>query len=202
MIKNLQFNQSVLYPKYNVTQTVKFPIYEIDMSHRIDNTKVLELIYKDNFVYNPKPEKYNFVINDANDKNFGLYESNYDLRFKTEWQFLVSEITEVVTLVEKKLIHNRELKTTPQFLDLWYLIYSKSGGQVVHDHGWVTKWAMVYYVQANENDASVIFQNNDLEFKINPVPGKMLLFPGPCKHRVELHNNDSTRIAIVGNIGF
>ena len=199
-LKNIKLSQSLI-PKYSVEQTIEFPIYEIDLTNIIDNDKILNLINSGPIIYNKK-EYCQLLINHANDDNEGVYESVTNLHTNNDWKFFVDEILNMVKLVENKLRPDAKIKTSPEFFHMWYALCNKKGGQIMHQHGWQAKWAVVYYAQANDNDAPITFKHKFGELSIKPKTGKLLLFPGTCWHKVELQTSDSKRIAVVGNIGF
>lgn len=199
-LNHIKFLQS-LFPKHVVEQTTEFPIYELDMTGILDNQKILDLIISSPTNFSKK-ERCILLKNQGNNENEGSYDSEYNLFENEKWQFFVNEVTKVVTLIESKLSKNRQIKSIPQFFHLWYVWYNKDSSQVLHQHGWESKWAIVYYVQANKDDAPIIFQNKDEELVIQPMTGKLLIFPGKCWHKVAVQQANSKRIALVGNIGF
>ena len=199
-LKQIKFLQS-LYPKHVVEQTTEFPIYELDMTGILDNKKILDLILNTPTNFDKK-ERCILLQNQGNNENEGSYDSEYNLFEDEKWQFFVDEVTNVITQIESKLAKNRKIKATPHFFHLWYVWYNKNSSQILHQHGWESKWAVVYYAQANENDSPIIFQNKNTELTIQPITGKLLVFPGKCWHRVALQETNTKRIALVGNIGF
>lgn len=198
-LNKLKFIQS-LTPKYKVEQRIEFPIYEFDLQDRLDNDKILKLI-KETPANFEKTKLSPILLNPGIDEQHGGYESKYDLYNYPQWEFFVDAIISVVKEIENRLYLDTQIKVDPTFFNLWCTWYNENSGQSMHQHGFRSKWAAVYYVQAGDNDAPIVFRNKDSELKIQPKTGHLLIFPGACWHRVELQKNSSKRIVIAGNIG-
>lgn len=100
--------------------------------------------------------------------------------------------------------------------DSWFSITRKYSTHEEHHHI-PAIWSGVYYVQANNDDARIIFSNQSLDTnwpysKINefnvyntkeksfPVEtGVLYVFPGHLKHRVETQQADNERVTIAFN---
>ena len=81
--------------------------------------------------------------------------------------------------------------------DCWGACYKKGDSCNAHAHH-PAIWSFVYYVDAEPNDAPLVFPTS--QNAIYPNSGLMIVFPGWVTHSVPAQENDKERIVIAGNI--
>ena len=88
-----------------------------------------------------------------------------------------------------------------QVSDFWGNIYRKGDYAVKHDHT-PNEHSVVYFLKSEPDFAPLIIGdfNDDKPFIINPLEGRMVIFPGTLKHSVPVHLSDKTRITLAANL--
>ncbi|MFZ9557509.1 MAG: hypothetical protein ACO278_09270 [Limnohabitans sp.] len=76
--------------------------------------------------------------------------------------------------------------------DCWGVIYENSDHTIPHTH-FPSDFAVVAYLEANENCAPIIFENT---IQVQPVPGSMVVFPGIMNHHVPQNNDKRVIVAM------
>ena len=105
-----------------------------------------------------------------------------------------------VNLIEnwvKQIIQNKlTLMTHLNFLT-WAARLDKGQQTLEHDHLFYSTFAFVYFVNAPKGSSPLIFTTSGK--KIKAEPGKLVLFPGPLRHKVPVNKCDN-RVTIASNI--
>ena len=78
--------------------------------------------------------------------------------------------------------------------DCWGVIYENSDHTIPHTH-FPSDFAAVAYLEANENCAPIIFEN---QIQVQPVPGSLVIFPGIMNHHVP--ENSDKRVIVAMNL--
>jgi len=93
-------------------------------------------------------------------------------------------------------------------LKMWAQKYEQGAYHPIHVHGTEKfHYSFVFYVDCTENSGSTNFYNvgypyvNHYAFKIDPLKGCCVLFPGAMPHEA-MPNNDDRRLIVSGNIVF
>ena len=81
--------------------------------------------------------------------------------------------------------------------DCWGAVYKKGESCNPHAHH-PAIWSFVYYVDAEPNDAPLVFPTSGNA--IYPNTGLMIVFPGWITHSVPPQENDKERIVVAGNL--
>ena len=82
------------------------------------------------------------------------------------------------------------------FVEMWFARYGKGDYTKVHNHI-KALYSFVFFVNAPEGSSPLILTSSKTE--IEPVPGKLVLFPGCIYHHVP-ENNCENRVVLAGNI--
>ena len=82
-------------------------------------------------------------------------------------------------------------------LDMWGNIYRKGDYTMTHNHEPAT-YSFIYYVQVPKGSAQLYL--NDFDISIEPVVGKLLIFPAHINHTVPKQRVSGDRISIAGNM--
>lgn len=195
-----------------------FPVSLLDAD--IDNFQLLnaELIPKISNLFDSIKEKRvlshswkDFVLTETKESLGYSSFNDHDLSKDTNFEFFFIEISELITEFFSRLGYTQRWS----FENAWCNIYPENAFVPLHDHRGI-HWSGVYYVQAEKNCGDIIFTdpkeyalsfepentmyrgNND--FRIEPTPGKILLFPGYLKHETKPNLSNSDRIIISFNI--
>lgn len=89
--------------------------------------------------------------------------------------------------------------------NIWANIYRKGDFTKRHDHE-PTRYSFVYFLKSKLNHSPLVYETIDLKRKkkkvksINPIEGRLVIFPGFLKHWVPVHIHDEIRITISGNL--
>jgi len=79
---------------------------------------------------------------------------------------------------------------------IWGAVYRKGDYTIEHNHS-PFHISFVYYVEAGEDSAPLIFRSIDAIVK--PKDGMLVLFPSWLKHEVPEHTSVTDRVVIAGN---
>ena len=85
----------------------------------------------------------------------------------------------------------------PDCYDVWGAVYKKGDYTISHDH-WPAIWSWTYYVNVTSQCSPLVFTNTD--YKVQPVNGLLVIFPGWVKHKVLPQENDHERVMVAGNL--
>ena len=85
-----------------------------------------------------------------------------------------------------------------KLVDIWGVLYDKGDYTISHRHRPFT-YSFVYFVNTPPNSSPLVFENSNL--KINPEPGKCVIFPSSTSHYVP-KNKANGRSVISGNFVF
>jgi uncharacterized protein (TIGR02466 family) len=152
-----------------------------------------------------------FVLTEAKESLGYSSFNDHDLSKDPTFNFFFDEISNLITEFFAKLGYDGDW----QFENSWSNVYPKGAFVPLHDHRGM-HWSGVYYVQADTDCGDIIFVdpkeyalsnepentmyrgNND--FRIEPLPGKLILFPGYLKHETMPNKSNNDRIIISFNI--
>lgn len=59
----------------------------------------------------------------------------------------------------------------------------------------------VYYIQVPPQSGRLVLWQDDRDFRIEPEPGMLLMFPPQLPHEVEENRSDATRLSVAFNFG-
>ena len=79
----------------------------------------------------------------------------------------------------------------------WASRLSRGQETVEHAHLCFSTFAFVYFVNCPEGASPLVFPTSGMEIKAEP--GKLVLFPGPLRHKVPVNNCDN-RVTVASNI--
>lgn len=79
----------------------------------------------------------------------------------------------------------------------WASKLNRGQETIEHGHMCFSIFAFVYFVNAPEGASPLVFPTSGREIKAEP--GKLVLFPGPLRHKVPVNNCDN-RITIASNV--
>ena len=109
----------------------------------------------------------------------------------TQWDcFNVKEFQVVAEYAKEQLIRPTKL------VDLWGQVYRIGHHQSYHNHVHVD-WAFVYYVNTPQGSSPIVFRN--INIRIKPITGMMIIFPGHMEHYVPPNRGDGRSI-VAGNL--
>jgi uncharacterized protein (TIGR02466 family) len=152
-----------------------------------------------------------FVL--TNERSRSGYSSfnDSDLAVDPNFKFFFDKLSTLVAEFLAQLGYTGKWK----FENSWSNIYPADAFVPLHDHRGL-HWSGVYYVQAEERCGDLILVdpkeyalanepentmyrgNND--FRVEPTPGKVLIFPGYLKHETAPNKSNNDRIIISFNI--
>lgn len=81
--------------------------------------------------------------------------------------------------------------------DCWGAIYKRGGETLPHAHH-PALWSFVYYVDASDKCAPLVFPT--AERAIQPEPGLIVIFPGWVTHMVPKQETDFERVIVSANL--
>lgn len=134
-----------------------------------------------------------------------------DLAANPDFKFFFDKLSTLISEFLAQLGYTGNWK----FENAWSNVYPKDAFVPLHDHRGL-HWSGVYYVQAdkhcgdlvlvdpkeyalaNEPENTLYRGNND--FRVEPTPGKVLIFPGYLKHETMPNKSNQDRIIISFNI--
>jgi len=181
----------------NINSMLVPKLYEL--FNTIDSKRMLSHDWKD-FVLTDKPSKSGYSSFNDNDLS-----TNFDFKF------FFDKLSILVTEFLSQLGYTGRWK----FENAWSNIYPADAFVPLHDHRGM-HWSGVYYVEAaehcgdlilvdpkeyalaNEPENTMYRGNND--FRVEPTPGKVLIFPSYIKHETAPNKSNSDRIIISFNI--
>ena len=79
----------------------------------------------------------------------------------------------------------------------WAARLDRGQETVEHGHLYFATFAFVYFVNAPEGASPLVFPTSGV--KIKAEPGKLVLFPGPLRHKVPVNDCDN-RVTIASNV--
>jgi hypothetical protein len=186
----LRYQTEISTPAYTITQTIPFPIYELDLKGLIDADSIKEKCLSIKTKKNHKP---NTVINGWQSQYYSPGSNEFEL------------FSEFINIIEGKLnliTSIRKSNTKYKIIDFWIVIYGKDTYHDWHNHTRFidfTGYSGVYYPVASDNAEPIEFKNNDSTFSITAKKDKLLIFPSVLTHRVPKCNDSELRIAISFN---
>jgi hypothetical protein len=165
---------------YQVKKTLQLPIFEFDLNQAIDATSIANTcIALKTSLPNDKPD---LVTNGWQSKSFTKEKS---------------EFTDLTKIVTDKISASAGIMYS--IVDFWYIIYDQQGEQKWHRH--TNDIAAVYYAQASENSAPIIFESEGQDDLIIPVrQGYLYAWPAPIHHMVPTHKDEAKRIVVSFNL--
>ncbi len=155
--------------------------------------------------YHKEPQQLTFVNSVENsgpkpDSFRRLFEEHED--FKKITDFALQTIKETVPLFP----NIDKANNNPYILDAWGVLYKPdtstetwTSGLEPHSH-WPATWSFVYYVDACNKCAPIVFPTCINANMHSPVTGLLIIFPGWVAHGVPPQKCDHNRISIAGNI--
>lgn len=185
-------------PKYTVTQSVKLPIYELDLKNIIDPDTIKEKCL-DEFNKSGSESNRTDLVKDG-------WQSPYYLRGNNDDKFEV--FIELITAVEDKLNSTNALtnsKTRVEVNKFWFVIYYKGTSHAWHNHlpnnrlDGFSNFSGIYYPVASDKAEPIEFENGDETLSISVTQHKLLLFPSMVYHRVPECNDTDLRISVAFN---
>mgnify|MGYP000396887544 CR=1 FL=1 len=185
-------------PKYTVTQSVKLPIYELDLKNIIDPDTIKEKCL-DEFNKSGNKNNRSDLVKDG-------WQSPYYIRGNNDDKFEV--FTELITAVEDKLNSVNALTNSKTKLEVdhfWFVIYNKGTIQEWHNHlpktqlDGFSNFSGVYYPVASDKAEPIEFKNDNKTLSISVEQHKLLLFPSMLYHRVPECNDTDLRISVAFN---
>ena len=93
-----------------------------------------------------------------------------------------------------KPIHDKEYEY--ELSNMWTVVYKKDNYANSHYHT-PYQTSFIYYLKSTGNTPLVF---DDCNFQVNPVDDTLVIFPGYLYHSVPLHQEQSERICVVGNL--
>ena len=105
-----------------------------------------------------------------------------------------------VKLIEnwvKQIIQNKLRSSVDINFGTWVARLDKGQETLDHEHSFYATLAFVYFVNAPKGASPLIFTTSGK--KIKAEPGKLVLFPGPLRHKVPVNKCDN-RVTIASNI--
>ena len=119
----------------------------------------------------------------------------------TEWNMQVEaggeHFQELVNWVREISLEISPVQFIPDCYDVWGAVYKKGDYTISHDH-WPAIWSWTYYVNVTSQCSPLVFTNTD--YKVQPVNGLLVIFPGWVKHKVLPQENDHERVMVAGNL--
>ncbi len=136
--------------------------------------------------------------------------------------FAIDPFSEVKSLALREVsryadtMHMHAPQPNLRVLDAWINVYSAGDSQEMHIHQ-NSVFSGIYYIQAPEGCASVMFRSPEADMMIDPpktavdelnstdimfpaVAGKMIIFRSHLRHSVLTNNTESPRISLSFNI--
>lgn len=153
----------------------------------------------------------NFVLSADRSKSGYSSFNDSDLAVDPNFKFFFDKLSTLISEFLAQLGYTGKWK----FENAWSNIYPTDAFVPLHDHRGL-HWSGVYYVQAEEHCGDLILVdpkeyalanepentmyrgNND--FRVEPTPGKVLIFPGYLKHETAPNTSNTDRIIISFNI--
>jgi len=194
-------------------------IYEVDFPNY---DKIKENLLKDiNYLFNQNLELYSKhrLFNHSYSLE-GTEENMYrDLHKVLDYPELMEWIQEHVEKYWKALKYSRHV--TPEIVHMWSNLTPKGGNIIQHNHS-PFEIAGSFYVDASPSQGSlVLIDPNEMirgrlpyyesheskqgrfffDHKVEPRPGKLVLFPGWLYHKTEQNPSDDPRIVLGLNAG-
>ena len=100
--------------------------------------------------------------------------------------------------VEQIFKNKPELHLPSDFnFSTWVAKLDKGQQTMEHDHLFFATYSFVYFVNAPKGASPLVFPTSGK--KIKAEPGKLILFPGPLRHKVPVNKCDN-RVTIASNI--
>jgi len=96
-------------------------------------------------------------------------------------------------------IANSPHKIQFELFDIWGVIYQKGDFTKSHDH-WPHPWSFVYYVESSGETPLIFPDAPQGAHYVYAKTGDIVLFPGWIRHNVPIHEDDSQRIIVAGNL--
>lgn len=116
----------------------------------------------------------------------------------TDWNITSPEIEELEEWIfEKVYLKEPKLRNLLCMRDCWGVVYNKENFTLEHNHS-PAYLSFVYFLRSSKKASPLCFKSSKL--KINPEPGKIIIFPSHLIHYVPPQKDDSERIILSGNI--
>ena len=119
----------------------------------------------------------------------------------TEWNMQTEaggeHFQKLVDWVREISLEISPVQFIPDCYDVWGAVYKKGDYTISHDH-WPAIWSWTYYVNVTSQCTPLVFTNTD--YKVQPVNGLLVIFPGWVKHKVLPQENDHERVVVAGNL--
>ena len=111
---------------------------------------------------------------ESDNSNVKAWHTHFDTH-KKEPKFNI-----LLDKILKKSQEFLEVNFNLHLLNFWVMEYEKGNHAIRHNH-WPATLSGVYYIDVEENNSPIIFENN---FTIEPKNGMLLLFPSMVYHEV------------------
>ena len=151
--------------------------------------------YEDWKTLNPLLEKY---IRQQGDRI--KHKSNVKAQM-TEWNMQIEaggeHFQKLVDWTREVSVDISPVQFIPDCYDCWGAVYRKGEYTQSHDH-WPAIWSWTYYVNVTSQCSPIIFSNSD--YKVQPMNGLLVMFPGWVKHEVPPQESDHERVMVAGNL--
>ncbi len=119
--------------------------------------------------------------------------------FQTPW-LIGSPETEIVLGWVKEILRLGRHVSVDKIWKLWNMfgnVYENGQENLPHSHP-NDEFVFNYFVKSPPNSAPFIFTTSGEE--IEPIEGRLMVFPGHLKHHVPISNHKGKRITLAGNI--
>jgi len=124
--------------------------------------------------------------------------SEWNIWQQTEtYNKILSDIMEI--LDKPSWVYNNEpIEKYYDMISGWIAEYNKGDFTFCHDHR-PSYLSFVYFLKASDSSTPLVF--DELNYRLEPRDGMLVLFPGHIKHHVPEHRSHDSRIVLAGNIG-
>jgi len=152
---------------------------------------------------------HEFIINDdfmneqlvnEIENSIDVQKNNTNVKAKmTDWWMMNNNGFKTLKIYTDEAIKKvQSLKSVKDYsfkLDnIWGVVYNKNQYTEMHDH-WPATYSFVYY--PNKHKDELYF--TDLNYKVNPKKGLLVIFEGHIRHEVKNTNSEFKRYCISGN---
>lgn len=170
-----------------------------NLFNRLQNKRVLSYRWKNN-------------IHTSDQTNLGWSSfDEHDISKDANFKFFFDELSPIIGEFFNQLNYYGQWHYT----NAWCNVYPKNAYVPCHDHRGV-HWSGVYYVQADESCGELLvtdpkeyalshepentmFRGNRIS-SFNPIPGKIIIFPGYLKHETDPNLSERDRKIISFNV--
>ncbi len=143
-------------------------------------------------------DKFNLYKDHSNTRKSHFFEGRHEnIYIPTDLIEEVETILSYCTQCVEDITGKKSLKS-----GLWFNFMEPGHVTLAHSHDEEDElYSAVYYVSVPDDSGNLIITKNNNDVTIQPVEGKLVLFPPDLVHHVTRNNSNKTRLSLGINIG-